>query len=231
MAASKCRRAISDTDIVLSRSCSTRCRPRRDRALIPVKSRLQPILARFVADPTGKSLRFIGSRFGLCQAASAKILRFRISENHDCICASRSSEGRTRRHERGARDAMDAIGARRAHDGRTSKGVWSRSPDAGINLAGRSREATVARKPGTPRRARISRKPLRGECRLFRPNLCCLRAQCAFSLHARLVGAASIRCSPRPLVERVTNDAWLGHFLCRENVATLPLSCPVEPGM
>ena len=33
------------------------------------------------------------------------------------------------------------------------------------------REATVAKKPGAPRRARISRKPSRRECRLIRLNL------------------------------------------------------------
>ena len=38
--------------------------------------------------------------------------------------------------------------------------VWSRSPDAGIKSCGTFRRATVARKPGAPRRARISRKTI-----------------------------------------------------------------------
>jgi hypothetical protein len=61
------------------------------------------------------------------------------------------------------------------------------------------RKATVARKPGTPRRSRISRKPIARGMPVVRLNLCCLRAQCAFLLHARLAGAASTRHSLRPL--------------------------------
>src|SRR5262249_44513789 len=65
-----------------------------------------------------------------------------------------SPEGRTRRHERGAQDAMDADRvAGRARELRTSEIVLSRSPDAGIKLlAGCIAGATVARKPGAPRR-------------------------------------------------------------------------------
>jgi hypothetical protein len=37
------------------------------------------------------------------------------------------------------------------------KVVWSCPPDAGVKLAGDDRQATVAKKPGTPRRARSSR--------------------------------------------------------------------------
>src|SRR6185437_15919737 len=66
---------------------------------------------------------------------------------------------------------------------------------------------TEANKPGTPRRPRISRKPSRRERRLFRLPCRCLRAQSALSLHARLAGAASIRCSLRPpLLLRATNS-------------------------
>src|ERR1700722_1783683 len=51
--------------------------------------------------------------------------------------------------------------------------VWSRYPDADINLAMMLRitPGTVARKPGSPRRSRSKPlKPLRGECRMFRRN-------------------------------------------------------------
>ena len=45
-------------------------------------------------------------------------------------------EGRTRRHERWAREAMDAFGfARRAEEKADGQVVWSRSPDAGIKPA------------------------------------------------------------------------------------------------
>ena len=94
--------------------------------------------------------------------------------------------------------------------------VWSRSPDAGIKRAG-DLQATEANKPGTPRRSRISRKPLRRECRLFRLPCGCLRAQVHFSLHARLAGAACIRHSLRPLAFRGRrNDASPGHVVPRE---------------
>jgi hypothetical protein len=51
--------------------------------------------------------------------------------------------------------------------------VWSRYPDADINLVMMLRitPGTVARKPGSPRRSRSKPlKPLRGECRVFRRN-------------------------------------------------------------
>ncbi len=49
---------------------------------------------------------------------------------------------------------------------RTSEIVWSRPPDAEVKrIARRFAGATVTKKPGTPRRARISREPSRRECR------------------------------------------------------------------
>ena len=67
--------------------------------------------------------------------------------------------------------------------------AWSWRPDAGVKSCGlamsafgptrRDREATEANKPGTPGRSRISRKPLRRECRLFWLPCRCLRAQSA----------------------------------------------------
>jgi hypothetical protein len=64
-------------------------------------------------------------------------------------------EGRTRRHDRWARDAMDAWAAPdEAPAGADGKGVWSWSPDAGIEPADDEPQAAVATKPGTPGRAR-----------------------------------------------------------------------------
>jgi hypothetical protein len=64
---------------------------------------------------------------------------------------------------------------------------------------------TVAKKPGTPRRARSKPlKPLRREGRLSWLPCRCLRAQSALSLHARLAGAACTRPSLRPPVFRGT---------------------------
>jgi hypothetical protein len=82
--------------------------------------------------------------------------------------------------------------------------VWSRSPDAGIKSCGTFRKATVARKPGAPRRARISRNTIAQGmpgC-LGCPVVACVRKS-AISWHARLAGAVSIRHSLRPPLMRV----------------------------
>jgi hypothetical protein len=60
------------------------------------------------------------------QALGVKIFCFRFSETHDCVSPSRAhEEGRTRRHERGARDAMDVAVSRdeRCRYGRRSRVV------------------------------------------------------------------------------------------------------------
>src|SRR6185437_10145702 len=80
----------------------------------------------------------------------------------------------------GREGVQRALARRRKHSSRTSEIVRSRRPDAGVKfLAGRSRGAMVANKPGTPGRPRISRKPSRRECRLIWLPCCCLRAQSA----------------------------------------------------
>ena len=45
--------------------------------------------------------------------------------------------------------------------------VWSWHPDAGVKFAGATLRATVAKKPGRRGERDISRKPLRGECRVI----------------------------------------------------------------
>src|SRR6185312_16932610 len=62
----------------------------------------------------------------VCPAVNAKIILFTKIVNHVFIAPSRThEEGRTRRHERGARDAMDAIGSpdERHERGRSSRVV------------------------------------------------------------------------------------------------------------
>jgi hypothetical protein len=103
------------------------------------------------------------------QALPRKIFCFHFSEIHDYLRASAST---TRGRIAIVTDVGSGMRWTRAvsHDERcsrrTSEIVWSRSPDAGIKRVGHP-FATEANKPGTPRRARISRKPLRRGRRCF----------------------------------------------------------------
>src|SRR5579859_5705098 len=63
---------------------------------------------------------------------------------------------------------------------RTAKSCGPDPPTLGSSLRVTSSQITVANKPGTPRRPRISRKPSRRECRLIWLPCCCLRAQVHF---------------------------------------------------
>ena len=74
------------------------------------------------------------------------------------------------RHGRWERDAMDAISQRTNDDVADGEVVWSWRPDAGAKLAMMLRitPTTVARKPGSPERARRKPlKPLRREGRVL----------------------------------------------------------------
>src|SRR6185437_4418976 len=122
------------------------------------------------------------------------------------------------RHDTWGGDAMDAL---RPPDERgamrTAKSRGPGAPTLASSLLVTNRQATEANKPGTPGRSRISRKPLRRGCRLFRlPCVACVRKS-ALSLHARLAGAACIRHSLRPRNSRATIDASLGGISRREN--------------
>ena len=44
--------------------------------------------------------------------------------------------------------------------------VWSRHPDAGVKFAKAVSRMTVAKEPGRRGEREVSRKPLRGECRV-----------------------------------------------------------------
>ena len=99
-----------------------------------------------------------------------------------------------------ARDAMDAMRAATRRGLRTAKSCGPDPPTLESSLQVMILQATVANKPGTPRRTRISRKPIAQgmpDC-LGCPVVACVR-QSAFSWHARLAGAVSIRHSLRPL--------------------------------
>ena len=79
------------------------------------------------------------------------------------------SEGTFReRHGRQGGDAVDAAARETGVAEADGEIVWSRHPNGWCqvrNLQGA--RATVAKAQGSPRRARISRTPLRGECRVI----------------------------------------------------------------
>ena len=113
-----------------------------------------------------------------CPVLAVKIFCFRFSENHDCIRASRVHQRDVSRSSRTWSAGCDGrvAAARRAARDADGEIAWSWRPDAGVKSRGMAmsalrarraviRAATEANKPGTPRRARISRKPLRRGCR------------------------------------------------------------------
>jgi hypothetical protein len=113
--------------------------------------------------PVGQITSLYQNQLSSSQALSRKIFLFRFSEKCDCLrIVPLPQEGRTRRHERWVRDAMDAFGSQdeRCRCGRRNRVVliprrWDQA------VPGRFGAATVASKPGTPRRARISRNTIR----------------------------------------------------------------------
>jgi len=115
---------------------------------------------------TGKSLRLIGSRILLCQPLPRKIFRFRFSEYRDYLPASRlrlrgvSRSSRTWEAGCGGREDAQRVMRRRKHlRVRRNRAVpiprrWDQASRKTFA------RATVARKPGAPRRSRISRKTI-----------------------------------------------------------------------
>ena len=99
------------------------------------------------------------------------------------------------RHERGKKDAMDVQPWR---DERGRADERNRAVPTPRRWRQASREtfagATEAKKPGTPGRPRISRKPSRRECRVA-PALPVVTAACVFCCR-RAMGAACTRHSP-----------------------------------
>jgi hypothetical protein len=96
--------------------------------------------------------------------------------------------------------------------------AWSRHPDAGVKLAMTKSQATEANKPGTPRRARISRNPLRRECRCVFGCTCGLPV-CVLSAFCCTRGARVQRHPAFPAPSspsRANDDAKPGHVMPRE---------------
>src|ERR1700760_138145 len=93
--------------------------------------------------------------------------------------------------------------------------VWSWLPDAGVKPSEMIGKAMVANKPGTPGRARSSRKPLRRECRSCRRTCTDLWASFPFS-------PRGLRVRPAPgipfslLFRGSEADAKLGQIMPRE---------------
>jgi hypothetical protein len=101
---------------------------------------------------------------------------------------------------------------------RTSEIAWSWPPDAEVNPRVKSSGGTGANKPGTPRRARISRKPLRRECR-------CLGVPAAFFFCMRAAGATGASGAPAP--SRFRGRAMMHHpgRSCRGNACVRLTGC------
>src|SRR5690242_12971866 len=94
------------------------------------------------------------------------------------------------------------------------------------------REATVARKPAAPRRARISRNTIAQGVPVVPAALWFLAcAKCTRSLHARLAGAASIRHSLRPLDREGRGRCTTRADSCRGSAKLCPRPALSSPGL
>src|SRR5205807_8806969 len=82
------------------------------------------------------------------------------------------------------------------------KVVWSCHPDAGVKLAGSDLQATVAKEPGHRGEHGISRKPLRGECRVISGVTVVTMLVRFFIFACEAAGAAGARYSLRPRIFR-----------------------------
>ena len=133
------------------------------------------------------------------------------------VCASRT-------HERGATRSSRVLGAGcngragaagRATPMRTAKSCGPDLPTLGSSLCATSAQTTVAIKPGTPGRARISRQTVARGMPVA-PAEPVVTAACFFCCR-RAMGAACIRHSPRPLFFEGRCSARLGRFTRRGN--------------
>jgi len=120
------------------------------------------LIAAFCAAASGKSVRLIRSRV---KPPQRKIFCFRFTEIYGSLCASRprqrgaSRSSRTLRVGCGGRQGVQRVSRGRRHpDGRRNRVVPI--PRRWDQALCDEREATAANKPGTPRRARISRKTI-----------------------------------------------------------------------
>jgi len=95
---------------------------------------------------------------------------FRFPEICDCLRPSRThEERRTRRHERGARDAMDAIALRDEQSrSRTAKSCGPDPPTLGSSFAGDDQRSEGGRKDPVTWESPHKPYPSRRECRIVR---------------------------------------------------------------
>jgi hypothetical protein len=115
--------------------------------------------------PTGKSVLFIGMRV---KPMAKKYFCFTEIKMRLYFGHPVPSEGHCARSPMRDGNAVDADGA--PDPGvlkRTAKSCGPDTPRAGVKFALKAARMTVAKAQGSPRRARISRKPLRGECRVI----------------------------------------------------------------
>jgi len=125
-------------------------------------------------------------------------LRCRANQN-DPLRVPHSPRGAFRdRHGRWARDAMDAMSHETNENIADGEVVWSWRPKAGVKSVERS-TGDGDNKARSPGRSRISRNPLRRECRLYRLNLWFCRVLFCCT---RTMGAACTRHSLRPRLSR-----------------------------
>src|SRR5579859_6998631 len=155
----------------------------------------------------------------LCQARQQEIFRFRFSEKHDCLAASRL---RMRGVSRSSRTLEAGCGgcvgvARRAARMRTAKSRGPVPPTLGSSLPEVIRQATVANKPGTPGRSRIRRKPSRRECRHVSAYLCDLLAFVLSTVASKACGCGQHPVFPAPSCFRGTMPMHHPGRSCRGN--------------
>ena len=127
------------------------------------------------------------------------------------------SEGRLAIVTDAGRDAVDADAP--ITNGAEADGevVWSWRPDAGVKSMEATPPTTVANKPGHRGEHEISRKPLRGECRVFSGVTVVTTLVCLFYFACEAAGALSARHSLRPLVgEGKTFRVNLGRIAPRD---------------
>jgi hypothetical protein len=151
-----------------------------------------------------------------CPALRRKIFLFTETRNRDLTAPSRASRRAYRdRHETWCGMRWTRGRARTTRSSADSEVVWSWPPDAGVKLAGDPR-ATVANKPGTPGRSRISCNTIaQGMPVSFGvPSVTTL--VCFFVFAREAAGVQNARHSLCPLPFEGDDQAKLGQIMSRE---------------
>jgi hypothetical protein len=136
-----------------------------------------------------------------CEKYSASVFRKCMVDSPYPASIGGAYRGRHGRWKRGAVDAWCREASGTGADERSRAVLIPRGWDQVRGVT--NLRATEAKAHGTPRRPRISRKPLRRERPIVSAALSLPSVRKVhFLLHARLAGAASIRCSLRPPICR-----------------------------